>query len=103
MGEQEINLIVGEMRTGFSSVKSDIQISRDERREQIASLHGRLNEHGERIRALEVSHAENMGKCGNGSGFLGAIQFPRMKAVGLSAVVIAIGVCYAIAKTCKWL
>lgn len=104
MSENEINLLMTVMNKGFDRVEGTIQESRKERREQISGLHCRLNEHGERIRALEVAHAENVNRCKDSdAGLFGTFQTSKWRATGLAAVLVAVGIAYAIAKTCNWL
>ena len=97
MSENEINLLMGVMNEGFKRVEGSIHESRKERREQIATIHTRLNDHGERIKALEV-HVES-----NGGGFFGTFKTPRWQATGLAAVLAAVAIGFAIVKTCNLL
>lgn len=97
MSENDTNLLMTVMNKGFDRIDGAIMESRKERHGQVASLHCRLNEHGERIRALEVAHAENMNKCNSPKvNFFGNIETPRWKANGFAAVIIAAAIAVVI-------
>lgn len=53
MGDGEINLIVGEMRTGFKDVRDDIKEIRREHNEQIATVHQRIT--GLEVKITKIS------------------------------------------------
>lgn len=110
MGENEINLLMTVMRDGFNRVEGAIETSRKERQDQVGRLHTRINDIAEHGCAHRPQHEKEISdlkaqlrRTNEGSSLFGTIQLPKLKAVGLSAIIIAMGVCYAIAKTCKWL
>ena len=99
MSDNEVNLLMSVMNEGFKRVEGSICESRKERREQIATIHVRLNEHGERIAALETKVSNGNG----GSSFFGGIQTSRIKAFGLAGVIIAVAIGVVILRTMNWL
>jgi hypothetical protein len=103
MSENEINLLMTVMNKGFDRIDGSIKDSRTERQGQIQGLHVRLNEHSERIKALEVAHAENMNKHCEPENIFGTFKTKNWRVTGLAAVAVSIGVAFAIAKTCNWL
>lgn len=108
MGEGEMNFIVGEMREGFRTVREDIRASRTERHQQISALHGRVNDIAQNGCAHREAHErefENLRKAleRRNAPVWGVISTKNLKATGIAALILALAIGFAIAKTCNWL
>ena len=81
----------------IESVRGEIQTVRDEVQTVGTTLHKRVTDVDARVRALEISHASNVGKCGGDSWLknLGEIEIGKKHITGLVAVlaVVIVGVC----------
>ena len=116
MGDTEINLIVGEMRAGFCDIKNDIRASREERQIQMESVHKRISEIAEHGCAHREQHEKDIqemkmqlatrsisNESSTGTSFFGSFKTQKWQATGFAAVIVAVAIGYAIAKTCNWL
>jgi len=118
MGE-EFNLIVGEMREGFKAVRNDIEISRNERHNQIEQLNRRMNkimeegcahfpQHQQSISDIKVDLAtlttymiadrtKELDRSEE-SGLIGSVGYKKLRVTGLAAVMLIVLIGLAIIK-----
>lgn len=97
---KDAELIIGVLDKRITEIRDDIRESRAERREQIATIHIRLNDHAERIRNVELKQATMNGKCAaeKTENFWGSLQTKRGKVTGIAAIAFISGLFFCVYK-----
>lgn len=107
MGGNEAQFIISHLGKQITDVAAALESSRQERHKQVESLrlemqqankvlHKRVSDEAEKLRALELSHAANLGKCsgtGNNDDWLkdiGSIDGAKKRVTGLVALALVI-------------
>ncbi len=112
MSQNEINMILGEMRSGFSRVEHAIETSRAERQEQVADLHKRVSylaENGCALRPVHEAQVDELQKQLHAERKLkhdrderhedveiGTVSWAKKCATGIPAIIIAVAIAMAI-------
>ncbi|CAK0740906.1 hypothetical protein CCP3SC15_1110002 [Gammaproteobacteria bacterium] len=105
MGEGESAAVITILGRQIDKLGDQLESSRVERKQQVESvrmdmqagfsvLHKRVSDSDNRLRALEISHAANMNKCGSGNDDwlkdIGTIDGAKKRVTGLVALALVV-------------